>query len=102
MRNYLLLFTQLPPFLIYKKNPPIFRNSYFFFHDNLHVTGIRDEESNEFQITKILEEINYIVGFFFYQSVMYIASYLDLVKGPRLQTMLPLFRDVTPLQWEVP
>lgn len=33
---------------------------------------------------------------------MYIASYLDLVKGPRLQTMFPLFRDVTPLQWEVP
>lgn len=51
--------------------------------DNLHVTGIRDEESNEFQITKILEELNYFVGFFFfYQSVMYIASYLDLVKGP--------------------
>lgn len=37
----------------------------FFFHDNLHVTGIRDEESNEFQITKILEEFNYFVGFFF-------------------------------------
>lgn len=33
---------------------------------------------------------------------MYIASYLDLVKGPLLQTMFPLFRDVTPLQWEVP
>lgn len=65
----------------------------------------RDEESNEFQITNILEELNYFVAFFFfffYQSVMYIASYLDLVKGPLLQTMFPLFRDVTPLQWEVP
>lgn len=43
-----------------------------------------------------------LLNFFFYQSVMYIASYLDLVKGPLLYTMFPLFRDVTPLQWEGP
>lgn len=55
----------------------------FFFHDNL--TGKRDIESSVFQITKILEEFNDLgASFFFYQSVMYIASYLDLVKGPRL------------------
>lgn len=55
-------------FNLLKKKTPIFRNSYFFFHDNLHVTGKRDEESNEFQITKILEELNYIVGCFFFSK----------------------------------